>query len=1132
MKSRIIRLLGISHREWPRVVSMSSLFALLMIGWVFGNSGREAFFVKKVGADSLPAMYILKSVLVIVFTAIYFQLVQIFPRYRFFTIQLVTFGITMAGLTLLIPTGYVWVPYAIYVFSEVFFEVLVFMQFWAVANDIFNPREGKRIFPLIGGTGLVGVIVGGLLTQPIATMIGTTNLMILWAVLMLAMVPLVDWVRESAYNVGAASAGRGRRPATTVFPVRGSREIWRVPLVRSMAMYSVPMWFAVYFIDYQFFVTMDAVIADPDRLAGLLGLLSSLVSLSGLLLQLFVTSRMLSRFGVGTTLLIHPVAMTVNALMLLFRSAIAPGPTRSLFSFRSLSAMFASYSDETLANSVGESAFELLYNALPAGNRSRCRAFVTGIIRPACTIAAGTTLILLVATGVNEIAISAFLFGCCVMWIGMTVKIRRDYLFGLVSNLKSHSHDLRDSAVAELSNLKDTSTTQILLNLLISREDEVALFALEILRKIGYANLSMRLCDVLPNTSSRLKVEILDILGEIEAEEGITAAQPLLTGQPPEVVAAAIRVVSKSGTVHDLDMIKVFLDHDNLDIRSEAVIAVIQLDTDGERHDRAFDILKSMSNASGPDVRAKAAYIIGVVHAKKLITLLIDLSDSREESVQAEVIKASAFANDEQIVPPLIKFFESDRLLRYVVDAIIHLGPVAVEPLQQLLHVPFMNDQVKKQMIKCLGKIGSAETVPILLDLIEGGASSVPVQLSAAEAIAVIKYGRSSGGGAAAITRTAVGRITALLRTNIDALRQDKTAVYALKNLQSDRAVFLLVDGLERNCQQRLDLILKFLEVLDDTSAIRTAAINLRGKDRRSRAEALEILEGSSREARDLVRVLEHDELPCSEREVLMDPTDIFNGILDADYNPWIHACTVFAIGELRLLEFKNRLLDLREQQDLDDTLSDSSLFYALSTPDRQMKREPIIRNNIHIALHKLGVEPQNREEKEVIEMSINMGRMLFLRRVPLFNDLEGSDLQFLSDICIEREYPAGDKIFSENDRGDALYIIESGRVSVVTGDCDPVTLAVLQERECFGEMSILDGEPRSASVVVQKDVKLLVITREDFHGILLARPKIAISLFRTLSIRLRETLNKLTSAERREMNKIDKSCEEETVAV
>lgn len=133
--------------------------------------------------------------------------------------------------------------------------------------------------------------------------------------------------------------------------------------------------------------------------------------------------------------------------------------------------------------------------------------------------------------------------------------------------------------------------------------------------------------------------------------------------------------------------------------------------------------------------------------------------------------------------------------------------------------------------------------------------------------------------------------------------------------------------------------------------------------------------------------------------------------------------------------------------------------------------------------------------------MDIPLERILFLKGVELFSSLEASDLQWVLSVAEEASFPADKAIFKEGEAGDALYIVLEGNVRILKGS---VVLAVLGERECFGEMSLLDEEVRSASAEASGECRLLVISRPDFLRLVEIRPQISFALMKVLGERLR----------------------------
>ncbi|HEV2291179.1 MAG TPA: Crp/Fnr family transcriptional regulator, partial [Gemmatimonadales bacterium] len=129
-----------------------------------------------------------------------------------------------------------------------------------------------------------------------------------------------------------------------------------------------------------------------------------------------------------------------------------------------------------------------------------------------------------------------------------------------------------------------------------------------------------------------------------------------------------------------------------------------------------------------------------------------------------------------------------------------------------------------------------------------------------------------------------------------------------------------------------------------------------------------------------------------------------------------------------------------------------------------------------------------------------------------LFHSLPEGDLTAFGELLRERVYPKGSVILFEDDPGDALYIVGSGQVKVVLigEDGREVILSVLGEGSFFGELALLDDEPRSAHVIAMEDSSVLALRREDFQARLRSSPEVAIALLRELSSRLRRADEKI----------------------
>ncbi len=138
------------------------------------------------------------------------------------------------------------------------------------------------------------------------------------------------------------------------------------------------------------------------------------------------------------------------------------------------------------------------------------------------------------------------------------------------------------------------------------------------------------------------------------------------------------------------------------------------------------------------------------------------------------------------------------------------------------------------------------------------------------------------------------------------------------------------------------------------------------------------------------------------------------------------------------------------------------------------------------------------------------MGRISpsLLAEHSLFADLAASDLEELSASFRRRRYARGQIIFTQGDPGNALYVVEAGLVKIALSSPDGKELILNQLRpgSFFGELALLDGEPRSADAIAQEDCQLLLLQRDDFVRFVETHPKVALKLLANLSRKLRHT--------------------------
>lgn len=359
------RLLKIRSDERRMVALGVALMACTAGGSALGQSGTDALFFARSEIGELPVMLVLAGGLMFVTSIAITALLGLLPRRPLFlAIPLVAAAVLLLERALVAfdPT---WI-YAVLWLSASVVVMLQWLFTWGLLGMVMNTRQAKRLFPLFGAGAIIGVVIGGLLTGPLAALAGAENLLFAWAAGLVA-----------ASFAGRALVGRRRpvlvagrrshRPTTRLFDemqqgfrfVRGSRVMrW---LALAAVLFSV-LFFCLYL---PFSRAATDRFPDADTLAGFFGLFSAATTAAALLTSLFVTNRLFARFGVTTMLMMLGVIYLLG-----FSLLIVSGTFAALVAIRFVQMMWS--------QGVANPAWEAIINIVPDSRRDQTRAFLNG----------------------------------------------------------------------------------------------------------------------------------------------------------------------------------------------------------------------------------------------------------------------------------------------------------------------------------------------------------------------------------------------------------------------------------------------------------------------------------------------------------------------------------------------------------------------------------------------------------------------------------------------------------------------------------------------------------------------------------------------------------------------------------
>jgi CRP/FNR family cyclic AMP-dependent transcriptional regulator len=136
------------------------------------------------------------------------------------------------------------------------------------------------------------------------------------------------------------------------------------------------------------------------------------------------------------------------------------------------------------------------------------------------------------------------------------------------------------------------------------------------------------------------------------------------------------------------------------------------------------------------------------------------------------------------------------------------------------------------------------------------------------------------------------------------------------------------------------------------------------------------------------------------------------------------------------------------------------------------------------------------------------------LRAVPIFAELKEADIQRLAEVAGKRRYPKDTVVFFEKDEADTFFVIETGRikVTILGDDGREIILSILSPGDFFGEIALLDDEPRSATAIAIEDTELLCLARPDFQSVMETNLSITLALIKVLTGRLRRANHQIST--------------------
>ena len=868
--SGVKRLLGslidVRREELPRVLPLTLAYGLVMASLYVLKPARNALFLDRLGVEQLPYVLLLVA---LVGGAVAVLFTRFIRRVRLDRLILGTFLfliINLLGFRLLLPHGGSWSFYLFYIWVSLY-GLLSTSLLWLLANVVFNSREARRLFGLIGSGGIAGAILGGAFTSWIVARVGTENLLLICVALLAACLPLLFCVRRSE------SAPQREKESSE----GALASIARSDLLRLLGSMAALAAVVAAVIDVQFNDIVERTFADKDAKTAFFGQFFAILSAFALVFQIWCTPRILRSLGVVSALLFLPLSMAVGSLALLF----APGLTAGIL---------LKIGDGGFRHSLHKSAVEILFLPVPAEAKKRTKVLLdTTVDNLATGIGALLVLFLTVTMGLSYQHLSLLSLALIALWVGLVVRGRGAYV-----NAFRKALDRRDIDLGQLTVDVDEAAA---LNSLVASLD---------------------------SSSERQIVYALDMLASVRARRLVESVGHLLHHPTAEVRLRAIRVLCNQDGEFPAEEIEALLQDDDLQVRIEALFCLCSQDENGY-HQRLQEALQSadpkMRSAAvgcvaehgavakelidekfiqvllGGDEgeRVQAAKMIGSLDQPEWRPYLRQLMEDRSPEVVEQTIASLGQTGDPEHIPYLLEKLGDRRYRRAARHALAAYGVGALAALEACLRDERVDPVIRAGVTRVLSDIREQRTVDLLLKNL----GQVEPQLEYL-LIKALNRLRTSG----ADLHFEQSRVDAVLERAIKAYYEIFQVAQIYQEGGGGRAVQLLRKVLQEKREQTLKRIFRFLGLQYPPQDMYHAYLGLVNGQPRLRASALEFLDNVlHRNVKELLlplldfpspeSAIEHGERLFGSR--IKDREQALAYLLD-DRDSWLRACAAFSV--------------------------------------------------------------------------------------------------------------------------------------------------------------------------------------------------------------------------------------------
>lgn len=839
----LLQWLNLRPEEAERTWLMFAFYTATSVGLLWLEASTVGLFLDEYGADSLPWIYVAGAGIGSFLGVIYSWMQKFLPLRR----VIVAIAILMALPLLLFRLGLeiviiasitifvmrLWLE-AIYVLNDLNTSI--------TANQLFNIREIKRTYPIVSSGILLADVLSGFSLPPLLQFVGLRNVLLVSCLLMLLGAAILLYLSQTYHQAFPDTVRSSEIDSEHDFTNRrlgGPLKGYVIPLftffIFTEAVYIIVDFLFLSELEQQNPAGQDLAIG----IASFLGVFNGILGIFELVMQWFISSRMVEKFGV-----FFAASLLPTGLVMLGGFSLTPGVP---FFWGLVSLKFI---EELLKYTVIEGTGPVLFQPLPDSIRSNIQSMVNGVAEPLAISATGVGILATIwfthllfpnASDTAQVELQGVIFlGSIVLmalaWLFVIWLLRSRYVGLLVSSAERGRLGVSD---VDLRTLKRT----VMETLENKGSDEDKRSCIELLTQIDPEHVGEALAPLLAHLSPPLQRQSLEVMLQHPSVAYISHVRALLSQTiTPEVFALALRYIWLTEPDLDIEQLRPYLRAEVDPVVRGTAAALIMRRGNREQKAEATNALRHMLTHKQERERVMGCRALGEADYLQGLRLFIpNLLQDESLRVRCALLEVIASTHLEEYYPSLLRglYYKSTR--EAAMRALVRLNNEVLDRVVELAEDIHKPDLVRMQAWMAIGQMGTRESLDTLVDRLMTGWG-----ITRRNILRILLKMPGEAGIEGVLDRMGRSGVEILIDQELMLMGQ----IYqALIELNSDRVLGREANLLRRALRDsiadsvdRLFLLMKFLYPL---GSIQAAAFNLKSGVRTNMARGLEILDNT-----------------------------------------------------------------------------------------------------------------------------------------------------------------------------------------------------------------------------------------------------------------------------------------------